>query len=432
MKVKEEGRSCTTLGELIKNYREQAGITLSELARKAGISKAAISRIERERTKRPQFTTIKPIADILGISLMELMEQYIEVEKRPDVLQELLLEAVSMSDNRLVSKVADKFLESPCEETETTLERLFDLTGSIIDETARLSLYKTIISYARYRGVQQYLAKGLLQQYLIERMDLGTLEESFKIGEEILHYTQFLSREEKVIYYYRMALHAHNIKKYKQCIELGNIGHREDTTQNELKERVALAICNSYSRLGDLIGLEEHLDRYEKLGYAFIIERLKYFRAIILSKSERYDKAIPLLKECLEEATDNNRLNRVNDLLEALLKINDVNSIQQIIEQEEEDLHIQPTTPYKYSELGKYYKCKGAFLVKSGLFDDGIEKYLKAMYFFSKINATADIIKCSEAICIHYFTQEKEMKPEVLKKLGEVYNIVNKGNTKEC
>lgn len=53
---------------------------------------------------------------------MELMEQYIEVEKRPDALQELLLEAVSMPAHRLVSKIANKFLESPREDTETALE----------------------------------------------------------------------------------------------------------------------------------------------------------------------------------------------------------------------------------------------------------------------------------------------------------------------
>lgn len=61
-------------------------------------------------------------------------------------------------------------------------------------------------------GVPQFIANGLFQQYMIEREDLKRLEESLRIGEEILHYINFLSCEDTITYYYRMGLHAYNIK----------------------------------------------------------------------------------------------------------------------------------------------------------------------------------------------------------------------------
>ncbi|MED1664858.1 hypothetical protein [Brevibacillus laterosporus] len=108
-------------------------------------------------------------------------------------------------------------------------------------DEVRLLLYCVIIKYARQHGVPMYIAKGLFQQYVIEREDLKRLEKTFQIGEEILHYVGFLSDEEQIIFYYRMALHAHNIKKYDRCIELGQTGMKMDLTTNSLKARCGYA-----------------------------------------------------------------------------------------------------------------------------------------------------------------------------------------------
>ncbi|ATO51419.1 helix-turn-helix transcriptional regulator [Brevibacillus laterosporus] len=279
-------------------------------------------------------------------------------------------------------------------------------------------------------GLPNYITKGLYQKYLIEREDLKYLDESFKVGEEVLNYTDFMRKDEKVHFYYKISLHAHNIERYEKCIEYGEKGHEEDATNNKLKERVALAILNSHSRLGKYIELEKHLEMYARLGYRLIIEKVKYFRAIILSKTGQYYEAIPLLKDCIEEATVDNRLHRVNDLLEVLFKINDTVAIQQILGQEERNTNSK-ISPYKYLELGKYFRYKGRFLVQHGLFDDGMEAYLKSMYFYSEINARHNIMECSEYIYSSHCDIGKQIELSLLERITEVYNKVNKGNEKE-
>lgn len=422
-----ESLTFTTLGELIKGKRTELGVSLSELGRVSGVSKGVISKIETGETRRPELKTLKSLSEALEIPYEEIMDRYIDIEHRIDILGELLFESIELSNNPLITKVSQQIMESPNEDTYIILQHLYDLSSTVADNEAKLTIYDVIIKYARLHGVPKYIAKGLLQKYFIESQNLKKKEKSFKSGEEILYYTDFLDQEEKINFYYLMAFDAHGIGKYEQCIKLGKMGHAEDTTNNEVKERVALAICNAYSRMGNYTALEEHLNRYAELNFDFVIKRIKYYRAIILSNTGQEFEAIPLLKECVEEAEDNHRLHRVNDLLEVLLKVNDLYTAQQILDKEEKNTFVKLFTAYKISELGKYYRLKGTFLVRNGLFNQGMESYLKAMDFYSKINDRSGIMKCSEKVYAHHNEQSKVMELGLLKRLQEVYNVVNKG-----
>ncbi|MGC5325832.1 helix-turn-helix domain-containing protein [Brevibacillus sp. SYSU BS000544] len=416
----------TTIGDVIRKHRIQANISLSQLAKLSGLSKSVISKLEGGDTRHPELRTVRAIAEVLDIPYEMIVEHYIQVEQRVEALFDLVVEAIGFCNTSLVSKVALKFLESPHAYTDIALERLFTLAGTVTNTEIKLLLYKIIVKYAREHGIPKYIAKGLLQKYLIDRCDLKRLEESFQVGKEILHYTDFLAHEEKIILYYRMALHAHNIKKYDECIEFGKLGHAEDITSNELKERVALAICNSYSFLGKYETLEEHLALYEKLKYSFIIERIKYFRAIILSRTGNYHEAIPLLRECLTEITDSNRLHRVNMLLEALFIINDLDSIRKILDSEENKILVQYNDPYQFAELGRYYRYKGTFLVKSGCFNEGMAAFLNSILHYGKISDHKNITQCTDDIYTYHCLFEKTINLELLRKFKEVYNTLIK------
>nr|WP_258398989.1 hypothetical protein [Brevibacillus laterosporus] len=119
----------------------------------------------------------------------------------------------------------------------------------------------------------------------------------------------------------------------------------------------------------------------------------------------------PMLKDCVEEATKDNRLHRINDLIEVLLRIDDLDSLQHIFEQEEKNTVVKIYTPYKYSELGKYFRYKGTFLVERDLFNERMEAYLQSMYFYSKINDRNGIMGCSERVYAHHCEQGKQMDP---------------------
>ncbi|WP_369680050.1 helix-turn-helix domain-containing protein [Brevibacillus laterosporus] len=89
-----ESLTFTTLGELIKGKRLALGMSLSELGRLTGVSKGVISKIECSDTKRPELRTLKPIADVLKITYEDIIDRYVDVQLRDDVLEEFLAEAI--------------------------------------------------------------------------------------------------------------------------------------------------------------------------------------------------------------------------------------------------------------------------------------------------------------------------------------------------
>lgn len=63
----------THIGDNIKRIRKTAGLSQQELAKRCGISKSQISRLESGQQQNPLIQTIAPIATALGASLDEIV-----------------------------------------------------------------------------------------------------------------------------------------------------------------------------------------------------------------------------------------------------------------------------------------------------------------------------------------------------------------------
>ncbi|WP_010503896.1 helix-turn-helix domain-containing protein [Paenibacillus elgii] len=237
-----------TISDIFFQLRKENNLTYAELEGRTGVSRSVLYRIEHGETKHPEFKTVKAIAEIYPTYSKGIMESYVQDEERIDVLFEILSEIVNKKEEHfsLVSMVALKILQCPQGETEDNLHKLYHFIEKVNDDTLKVILYKGIIKYSREHGVMKYLAKGLLQKHLIERLDLKRLEKSFQEGQEILHYVNFLSFEEQITFYLRMGLLAFAAKKYEDCIQLCQTGIVMEKKDTELKARAYLAMINSY------------------------------------------------------------------------------------------------------------------------------------------------------------------------------------------
>jgi transcriptional regulator with XRE-family HTH domain len=56
-----------TIGERVAQARDEAGLSPSQLARRVGISRAAISQIENGSTKSPNAKNLQKIAEVTGV-----------------------------------------------------------------------------------------------------------------------------------------------------------------------------------------------------------------------------------------------------------------------------------------------------------------------------------------------------------------------------
>jgi transcriptional regulator with XRE-family HTH domain len=61
-------------GAKLKSLREQQFLTREELAEKVGSHRDHIGRLERDEIDNPRMTTIRKLADALGVDPAELVE----------------------------------------------------------------------------------------------------------------------------------------------------------------------------------------------------------------------------------------------------------------------------------------------------------------------------------------------------------------------
>jgi XRE family transcriptional regulator, master regulator for biofilm formation len=73
------------IGDTIYKLRKQKGLTLSELAKRANLSKSYLSNIERNLNQNPSILVVKRIAEVLEVEL----DTFLSPTKRNDVQHEV-------------------------------------------------------------------------------------------------------------------------------------------------------------------------------------------------------------------------------------------------------------------------------------------------------------------------------------------------------
>ncbi len=63
----------TNLAESLKRLRKAHGLTQQKLAQEAGVSLIVVTKVEQGFTKDPAMSSLVKIADVMGISIDELI-----------------------------------------------------------------------------------------------------------------------------------------------------------------------------------------------------------------------------------------------------------------------------------------------------------------------------------------------------------------------
>ncbi|MGO4888324.1 helix-turn-helix domain-containing protein [Anaerobacillus sp. MEB173] len=97
------------IGEKVKKYRKEKGLSLSELAERAGVAKSYLSSIERNIQSNPSIQFLDKISSVLDVSVETLLH---ESDNTDDNLDPAWVDLVKEAMNSGVSKEQFKeFLE---------------------------------------------------------------------------------------------------------------------------------------------------------------------------------------------------------------------------------------------------------------------------------------------------------------------------------
>ncbi len=105
------GGSLSMVGERVKKYRKEAGMSLTELAEKAGVAKSYLSALERNIQTNPSIQFLEKISNVLQVNMNLLLKDQPEENKQSNLdneWQSLVKEAM---DSGVSKEEFKEFLE---------------------------------------------------------------------------------------------------------------------------------------------------------------------------------------------------------------------------------------------------------------------------------------------------------------------------------
>ncbi|MGG4392730.1 transcriptional regulator [Paenibacillus thiaminolyticus] len=322
----------------------------------------------------------------------------------------------------LIVKVASACLHSKDMDSIDLMERLYEFVAQEVNtDSLKLALYDLIIRQSRGHGINKFVAKALFQKYLIERNDFTKLHSTYDSGRYVLHYVDFLSAEERVSLYYKLGVHAYNLRLFQESIDLCINNVTVEIPISLIKADSIAVVHNSYYYLGEYDLSESYLKQYMTFPYPHIKDNAKLMTAVLHAKTGNRDLALAQLEECLQSCGDNALLNVIKQLMILYLEKKDWASIEKLFRWEEKVISISYYTPYKKSELAHYYKLKGDYWVSVGNIEIGAQCYLESASWYSKVNDKLNE-RSSHLMMKLVMEKDERMDIEIIKKFQNIFD----------
>ncbi|CAH8717146.1 helix-turn-helix domain-containing protein [Paenibacillus thiaminolyticus] len=418
-----EAAVVRTIGELIQDTRRALDMTLTQLSELSGVPRGTISRIENGEVKRPEFSSVHPLAMTLDIPCETLIAYYVEVEKRSDSLLHILQSTIQQESSiELIRKVATKFLESPNEDSFDLTQKLYQSIDSVDNTSVKLSLYNLIIDYSRSHGIMPYIAKGMYQRYLIERNDFSKLKETYYSGKYILHYADFLPQQERVELYYKLGIHAYNLRLYNDSIAHCKKILTEDAGSNPYRVHALGILRNSYYCLEDYEQTELYALQYKQFDYPYTRENVVLMEALLSAKKGKIEQSIDQLLLFLKSCSNDYVVPATNQLLRLYLQQDNFEGIKNLLSTIKIDPSvINKNNPLICSRYADYLQINGEYYLTIGDYETCINHLLEAALNYSKVNDTVEEKQCLNMVMRIHLEKNVPMHIQTVEKLSSYF-----------
>jgi len=414
-----------SIGELIHSYRRNSGMTLAQLSETSGVHKGTISKIENEDVKRPEYTTLRPLVEALRIPLDTVVELYISVDKRAEMRLHILQDVIQHSGSaELAQKVGAKFLESPSDDSHSLVERLYSFAASVEHKEIRLALYQLIVGYSRDHGIMPFLAKGLLQVYLIERDDFTRMRDVYDSYKHIEMYAHFLSMEDRIMFHYKLGIHAFNLFLYVRSIQL-LLPILEVEPDNKYYIHALAILREAYFRVGDYSKSEYYTHLYSQYAGPYIKENTLLMNALLNAKKGKTDVAEVQLTLLLETCDQNLALSALNQLLDIYLKENRLHEAEKTLSYSITPQQISDNNPNMISQLAEYHYHRAEYFIAVGDFERSVPEFLESAFHFARVDDIRQEKHCIHQIMKCHLTQNIPMTIPTIRRLTEYYKQTN-------
>ena len=371
------------LGELIQCYRNRESMTQQGFAKEAGVDYESVIAIEKGETPL-DYAVLQSVITVLHIPVEEIVAALPTEEVSSELWLALLVAYLPSKDRQILVDILFHLLACHDTGNEDLIYKLYHAVQQVADNIElRLELLDYIISYVKTRDMQSIVTRGLYYRYLVERDDFSRMEETFQSGQAVLHYVEFLPRDDRVVFYYKLGVHAFHIDRFYESIELAKLGIAEDSSESTYKAYSTLLICSSYFRLEEYDQAEKYLKVFSQFPFSFVQENVDFLTTKLHEKRGHIELAISQLQKCF--TVSSYKISIVNSLLDLYLTKNDSTSARQLLQQEHVYLNVNYLNPNSISGHAYYYKLKGKWLHRWGKNSEAVDCYIQSVSMFVEL-----------------------------------------------
>lgn len=378
------------LGELIQCYRNRESMTQQGFAKEAGVDHESAIAIEKGETPL-DHAVLQSVITVLHIPVEEIVAALSTEEVSSELWLALLVAYLPSKDRQILIDILIHLLACHDMGNEDLIYKLYHTVQQVADNIElRLELLDYIISYVKTRDMQSIVTRGLYYRYLVERDDFSRMEETFQSGQAVLHYVELLPRDDRVVFYYKLGVHAFHIDRFYESIELAKLGIDEDSSVSTYKAHCTLLICSSYFRLEEYDQAEKYLKVFSQFPFSFVQEHVDFLTTKLHEKRGDIELAISQLQKCF--TVSSYKISIVNSLLDLYLSKNDSTSARQLLQQEHAYLNVNYLNPNSISGHAYYYKLKGKWLHRWGKNSEAIDCYIQSVSMFVELTEADEVL----------------------------------------
>lgn len=114
------------LAKYIYEKRLESGLTRNALAKRTGISHTEIKRIEEGHRKAPSCSHLKLIADVLGVSIYEMLETAGILTKNENSAREAFPCLKTKKQQKIITEIAKMIEKNQDDLTDNDLDKLIE------------------------------------------------------------------------------------------------------------------------------------------------------------------------------------------------------------------------------------------------------------------------------------------------------------------
>ncbi|MDR0268153.1 transcriptional regulator [Paenibacillus sp.] len=321
----------------------------------------------------------------------------------------------------IIREVAIEYLQSN-ENSLELIENLFESIEPIEDTTIKCSLYDLVIDYSRLNGIMPYIAKGMYQKYLIERNDFSRLKETYYSGKYVLNYVSFLPHEEQIELFYKLGVHAYNLRLYHDSIEHCKRIFAEDAGSSPYRVYALWVLRDAYFALGKYEESALYSLQYKQFNYPSTQDHVVLMEALFNAKKGNIALATEQLLTFLKTCSDFFVFPATKHLLELYLLQKNFEGAKTVIESSKVNSSmLDEGNPSTYSEYADYLQLQGEYYLAIGDFDNFIRVLIDGALNYSKINDTIKEKECLDMIIRNHLVQKIPMRESTLEKLSNYY-----------